>query len=107
MVNWNQNSTETPDMPPPTTEGWRREIRAAIRSHRISLTKFSEICGIPVGTLARFIKGKKLDKKYKRALGIDHRELHEMPPEDLLWKLKHREDWRGNDRDSSGIHSGD
>ena len=34
-------------------------------------------------------------------------DLFALEPKDLLWKLQHREDWRGNDRDSSAVHSGD
>ena len=108
MVNLNPNRTEPPNMPPPTTEGWRREIKAAIRSHRTSLNYFSKISGIPLGTLDRFIKGAKLPRKYKRVFGLGKRDLFSMKPKDLLWKLQHREDWRGkNDRDSSAVHSGD
>ena len=94
MVNlkWSYDLSENGNMPPPDVEGWRRAIKKAIRSHRISLNYFSQISGIPLGNLSRFIEGKKLAKKYKRALGIDHRRLDEIPPDDLLWKLQHREE---------------
>ena len=92
MVNLNPNRTEPPNMPPPTTEGWRREIKAAIRSHRTSLNYFSKISGIPLGTLDRFIKGAKLPRKYKRVFGLGKRDLFSMKVKDLLWKLQNREE---------------